>query len=177
MADLISNSLRHTMLADDFMRSKLVFNNPEALKAQIADSLEETKKLLETLTPEMIAPPGILVPRHLKFYLDDDKQFEDAIAGSEAIKDLKEDSKLIFNPLATLIKADEVPQNELEECDFIIHLNHGRDELASQMRIELTSQDEDKLAFLDQLKEIKVNSPEQHLEISELDDEGALRVV
>ena len=70
---------------------------------------------------------------------------------------LTESSILEFSPLSMMIKSSEVPQEEVKrasDAQFIVHHNYGSEELESQMRVELVSEDDDTLSFLDLLFEM-----------------------
>lgn len=108
MADFICSSLKHLLNSDHTLRQRIHFTSVDNLRAQLAESLEMSAIYLSSLTPESMAPNGILCPRYLFVDFDSEEQIE-TLASSDASSELKQDSKLMFNPLAMLMSADKIP--------------------------------------------------------------------
>ena len=83
------------------------------------EGLEQARNLLNSLTPEMLVPPGLLCPRYLKINFDDKNQVKTLLSKPETkqITDhLEESSILEFSPLSMIIKSSEVPQEEVKRA-------------------------------------------------------------
>lgn len=64
-ADLIAQSLKHLMVQDPSLRENITFTSREDLHKSLQEGIEKTFELLKDLTPEVIAPQNLLIPRYV----------------------------------------------------------------------------------------------------------------
>lgn len=68
-AEIISNALKHLMNQDPELRQNMTFSSREDFDRQIYSGIEKTFELLKDLTPEVIAPQNMMIPRYVRFLL------------------------------------------------------------------------------------------------------------
>lgn len=68
-AEIISNALKHLMNQDPELRQNMTFSSREDFDRQIYSGIEKTFELLKDLTPEVIAPQNMMIPRYVCFLL------------------------------------------------------------------------------------------------------------
>lgn len=126
------------------------------------------KEQLERLTPEMIVPPGLIIPWWLTINLDKLEEVEKIVKHEHPyILEKMKNAHLNFNPLTTCVDVESLPQKELDS-QFVVHHNWGNEELASMMRIELYSTNERIKDFVKSLILISTVSPDQHLNLADI---------
>lgn len=68
-----------------------------------------------------------------------------------------------------MIKVDDIPQDEVENLDFVIHHNYaGHNDYESSMRIEVVASD-DTFDFLSHLAELRMRQPDFKIDMAEID--------
>ena len=142
IAEIVTHSLKHLMNSDDFWRQNITFNDHNDFQNLLNKGLENAQSLLTSLSPSMIGPSNLFIPRYLKYDLTDSQQIQIILSKIENIK-ISKNTKLWFNPLSMMLRVSEIPQDEIQQQDsndveFIIHHNYGgTKDYESDMRVEI----------------------------------------